>query len=446
MARTCAQCFYILPRLSFSHRQYAKGEGQSRCNGCVYRGQSGVASRPAEDNGRANTSAQAEFDAKDLERPLASGKFRSVAKGRYISGLHEGKGVIWKWFHSDTKLESQYFHSNAKAIQKARDIVERFNDLYPASRPVKINIPEILTFNRGEGRRGKKKVLQEPFLENFTKFNSNTGWCPSVMTRWGEFMQALSHFSYDTTGGNHVLCDLQGAVYRNSLVLSSPAILSRRREFGVTDLGAEGISSFFSQHECNSYCDQSWAFPIDAVCHFRVRDGTSMAEDISTIKMPIPKQDTRRSRKPYASSGTTRQAARDQRPAAKERNNFNQQSTPLQSPLTNERRSTVREWAENHARPEFADGQVNRDRGNKENEGLSGFKPAEDRETSETKQQGRRRFNRTRGPLLSVFTNEPSPVKVEDEEQAADDDKKAQEAMKALFGQLKIDVICPKEW
>lgn len=32
---------------------------------------------------------------------------------------------------------------------------------------------------------------------------------------WGEAMQALSHFSYHKSGGQFLLCDLQGGSYRN---------------------------------------------------------------------------------------------------------------------------------------------------------------------------------------------------------------------------------------
>jgi hypothetical protein len=65
-------------------------------------------------------------------------------------------------------------------------------------------------------------------------------------------------FSYHITGGNHVLCDLQGGIYQYMIVLSDPVILSRTRQYGVTDLGPAGISSFFSQHSCNKYCRPHW--------------------------------------------------------------------------------------------------------------------------------------------------------------------------------------------
>ena len=60
------------------------------------------------------------------------------------------------------------------------------------------------------------------------------------------------------------------------VVLSDPVILSRNRDYGVTDLGPEGISSFFSQHECNNYCRPHWTRPARPIQYFRPVAGTSM--------------------------------------------------------------------------------------------------------------------------------------------------------------------------
>lgn len=89
-------------------------------------------------------------------------------------------------------------------------------------------------------------------------------------------MQALSYFSYHISGGNYVLCDLQGGIYRHEAVLSDPVILSRNREFGVTDLGSDGISSFFSQHICSDYCDAEWTQPANPIARFKPVKGTTM--------------------------------------------------------------------------------------------------------------------------------------------------------------------------
>jgi len=115
----------------------------------------------------------------------------------------------------------------------------------------------------------------EPFIESWQKFNSNSGWMDDS-TPWPRVMQALSHFSYHASSGRSVLCDLQGGVYSDGVVLTDPVILSRARQYGVTDLGPEGISSFFARHECNEFCKSSWRKPKETCAYFPAQQGTSM--------------------------------------------------------------------------------------------------------------------------------------------------------------------------
>lgn len=75
---------------------------------------------------------------------------------------------------------------------------------------------------------------------------------------WAHAMQALSHFSYDVSGGELLLCDLQGGVGNAGAVLTDPAICSRDREYGATDLGVSGIDLFFREHKCRNFCWKSW--------------------------------------------------------------------------------------------------------------------------------------------------------------------------------------------
>eukprot|EP00475_Leptophrys_vorax_P032317 TRINITY_DN49756_c0_g1_i1.p1 TRINITY_DN49756_c0_g1~~TRINITY_DN49756_c0_g1_i1.p1 ORF type:complete len:147 (-),score=10.84 TRINITY_DN49756_c0_g1_i1:12-452(-) len=118
--------------------------------------------------------------------------------------------------------------------------------------------------------------LVEPFIEVFRKFDPNSGWVADS-TSWPYLvMQALSHFSYHATAGKYVLCDLQGTVQGNTIILTDPVILSRDRSFGLTDLGPDGTSTFFSQHECNEYCHCSWTKPRRKNRLLHVQKGTTM--------------------------------------------------------------------------------------------------------------------------------------------------------------------------
>ncbi|KAG7284876.1 hypothetical protein NEMBOFW57_009491 [Staphylotrichum longicolle] len=92
-----------------------------------------------------------------------------------------------------------------------------------------------------------------------------------VLGQWTEHVAV-----YHVSGGNHVLCDLQGGICQHELVLSDPVILSRTGDYGVTDLGRDGISSFFSQHDCNQHCRPNWTKPANPRLHFNPVPGTTM--------------------------------------------------------------------------------------------------------------------------------------------------------------------------
>ncbi|KAE8343271.1 hypothetical protein BDV24DRAFT_173014 [Aspergillus arachidicola] len=228
MLRTCAACGRSLYQSSYTANQFSEGPGVSRCASCVHGHHADTVSAGQSDSGRYNNSNKGSVPTSALENPFAQGAFRWVAKGSYTSGSRSGEACVVKWFKTGAVFSDDYFTLDIKAVDKALEIV-----------------------------------------------NSNTGWNDDSRT-WGEVMQALSHFSYHISGGNYVLCDLQGGIYQHELVLSDPVILSRTREYGVTDLGLDGISSFFSQHVCNDFCRPNWTQPANPVQSFRPVHGTTM--------------------------------------------------------------------------------------------------------------------------------------------------------------------------
>ncbi|KAI4859329.1 kinase-like protein [Hypoxylon rubiginosum] len=273
--RKCVSCGRDLPRSSYTANQFAKGVGASRCAGCVHGHSADVPSASEFDSGRYNISSSATIPNSELNSPFAEGAFRWVAKGTYTSGSRSGQTCVAKFFKTGAVFEADYFTLDIKAVNKALEIVNRFNELNIVNKSVKINVPAVWTFDDNSGEWAGQRMLIEPFIQNYQKFNSNTGWTDESKT-WGEVMQALSHFSYHVTGGQFVLCDLQGGVYQQEVVLSDPVILSRNRDYGVTDLGPDGISSFFSQHSCNNFCRSNWTRPMNPVPVFRPVAGTTM--------------------------------------------------------------------------------------------------------------------------------------------------------------------------
>jgi hypothetical protein len=66
--------------------------------------------------------------------------------------------------------------------------------------------------------------------------------------------QAFSHFSYQYTHQEYVICDLQGELGEKWFYLTDPAIHSEERQFGPTDHGRKGQEKFFRTHKCNELC------------------------------------------------------------------------------------------------------------------------------------------------------------------------------------------------
>ena len=282
MGRICAGCDRDLPQSSYTANQYSKPPGVSRCASCVHGYHSDCPAAEQSDSGRYNNSSRGTFEHGALDNPFASGAFRWVAKGKYTEGGRRNQACVCKWFKTGAVFEEDYFSLDIKAVDKALDIVNKFNQLNIVDKTVKINMPEVWQFD-DDCRNGwaGQRTLIEPFIQNYQKFNSNTGWSDETR-EWALVMQALSHFSYHVSGGNFVLCDLQGGIYQYEVVLSDPVIISRTRAYGVTDLGPDGISSFFYQHSCNRYCRPNWTAPANPRQHFRPVAGTTM------IKHSIP--------------------------------------------------------------------------------------------------------------------------------------------------------------
>jgi hypothetical protein len=202
---------------------------------------------------RRNISGDADFEA----QPFASGAFRLVAKGRYTKGHRRGRLCVVKWFKQQHAgaLEEDFFAADLAVVRKAQEAIDAWNAHGFISDTIYLNHPEV--WRPVKGPHAGKRVLVEPWIPTFERYNSNTGLAADETGYWHEVMQALSHFSYHHSGGRLVLCDLQGGIQSQGgrpkqAVLTDPAILSLSKRYGSTDLGKEGIATFFHHHECTT--------------------------------------------------------------------------------------------------------------------------------------------------------------------------------------------------
>ena len=192
MGRICANCDRDLPRTSYTTNQWSKGQGISRCAGCVHGHHSDTpAGAELSHAGRYNLSERAVYSHDALDNPFSAGSFRWVARGNYEGGSRNGQACVLKWFKTGEVFEADYFTIDIKASGKALEIVNYFNQLNVVDKMVKINVPAVWTFDEFSGHRSGQKALCEPFIQNYQKFNSNTGWTDESRP-WARAMQALS--------------------------------------------------------------------------------------------------------------------------------------------------------------------------------------------------------------------------------------------------------------
>lgn len=137
----------------------------------------------------------------------------SYQAGHYTEGDRKGQPCVSKEFKTGSVYEKHYFHEELEIIRRTQEIVDDFHtaSIIPG-REIIVNTPAIWTYENSAGTKAGHKSLVEPMIENFEKFNSNTGWTGQE-TVWNDAMQALSHFSYHDSGGRFLLCDLQGGLY-----------------------------------------------------------------------------------------------------------------------------------------------------------------------------------------------------------------------------------------
>lgn len=228
----------------------------------------------------------ADFRPGDLEAPYARTKLRRVCRGKYTAGPDAGVKCVIKYFRRRYEGATEADYSNMYQFNNdiAHYVIDNWNNRKTSvsnNIHIRVGTSYLWEFwNMGNSRRRKPCVV-EPYIRKYYRWNSNSGWA-DTHTPWGRLMQAVSHYSYDLSGGNLVLCELQGGFSQRSKtpILVSPAVASRESVGGVTDLGPQGIYTFFRNHTCNEYCSKRWLKPDfssvpDLELGFRRKRGTT---------------------------------------------------------------------------------------------------------------------------------------------------------------------------
>ena len=225
---------------------------------------------------------------------IGEGVFRVCLEGTYIGGNRNQQEAACKRFKPQFRqIEDEYFASDFRIARKCIEVAEEWNSFCPLGKEIMFSYGDVKQSNSGI------KYLVEPLIRYFTKYTSNSGWISQTEGWAGDAMEAFSHFSYHKTGGQMLICDLQGRYRFNRFSrekcrfeLTDPAICSRRRNYGPTDLGEKGIDSFFANHVCNEFCDQHWQRPRYSKQWFPLTKGTSMLSSRVSHKLYLQSRAT----------------------------------------------------------------------------------------------------------------------------------------------------------
>lgn len=194
-----------------------------------------------------------------------------------------GKNMVAKdSIYNEDEQSKERFHTDfCRSQQKAWDLALQFNrevEKAPLLKPAKdeVSLPPPINFLQCnvyeyEDHFGVKcALLVEPFLHGkFTKFSSNNGYVlkgdkfGTILLEAGEvkltdFLQAFSHWVYVHSANKLLVCDLQGILdcegKQPTFRLTDPAICSKDRRYGRTDIGLKGIRGFCRTHTCTAVC------------------------------------------------------------------------------------------------------------------------------------------------------------------------------------------------
>lgn len=121
---------------------------------------------------RTNNASAAYFTDEAMEKPFQKGGLRYVAKGVYTDGPRRGQTCVCKWPKSGFVDSASPYEDDMRVVSKASEIIEKFNEAKIIDKIVVMNRPETWTLSGDEW--DGKVVMLEPYISNYTKFNSNS--------------------------------------------------------------------------------------------------------------------------------------------------------------------------------------------------------------------------------------------------------------------------------
>jgi len=185
------------------------------------------------------------------EEPFAEGGMRLAFRAREIMSDGDEMDVVVKCFKDEVlqedESERELLLDEAMTQMVAEDYAQQFNKL-AASRGLRhclAFLPVSVVILDDES-----VYSMEPYLPgDYVKYNDHAGH----VEREDEAATAYSYFTYVTSGGAIVICDIQGV----GTFYTDPQIHTLDGAgFGAGNLGEEGVRRFMASHRHSLLCEQ----------------------------------------------------------------------------------------------------------------------------------------------------------------------------------------------
>ena len=180
--------------------------------------------------------------------PVSGSRFHLVVK--------ESKFAIK---HKSPKDLHKYFLQNHRRAQDLAKVFNRALEALGAEAHPRVDfVPAYVVKISDESQdSGFRYVTAERYIPgSYVKFNGNDGFVS--LHKGGEaevaagVAAAFSHFTLKESEGREICVDIQGVGTK----WTDPQIHSVQKQFGVADLGQQGIDMFVASHRCGKLCQK----------------------------------------------------------------------------------------------------------------------------------------------------------------------------------------------